>query len=143
MREVFGKQTASGGRSLSPADNDSDDDLEEEEGVSGLTIMLNKSRELLTVKKTVANQNRVDWAGAGLVVGSTTLSSLGDAVLVQPSQPGVLPYVGRISSLYSGPEGATVHLVWYGRAEDTVLADTAEAGELVQRPAPPLCHGEV
>ena len=55
VREVFGKQSASGGRSLSPADNDSDDDLEEEEeeGVSWLTAMLNKSRELLTVMKTV------------------------------------------------------------------------------------------
>ena len=91
--------------SLSPADNDSDDDLEEEEeeeeGVSGLTAMLNKSRELLTVKKTVANQSRVVRAGAGLVVGrrtyysSATLTrlagslltvSLGDAVLVQPAQ---------------------------------------------------------
>ena len=50
----------------------------------------------------------------------------------QPKECGISHYVAVISHLFDGPSGATVHLIWFGRASDTVLGETEDDRELFQ-----------
>ena len=56
----------------------------------------------------------------------------GDTVLLQPADPGAPLYIAEIISMYSGPSGAKAHIIWYGRAAETVLGEGADSRELYQ-----------
>ena len=95
-------------------------------------------------RKKSKRNNDVKWLGEGVAVaGGRTyyksaildghlIVSQGDKVIVQPKEREIPHYVAVISHLFDGPSGATVHLIWFGRASDTVLGGTEDDRELFQ-----------
>ena len=123
-------------------DGEESEEEEEEEKVSEL---LNKSGEKTTPKKkTKGNHKDVQWIGDGVdggkrkmfykgaVLDGDLTVSVGDTVLIQPTDPSIPLYVAEISNLFDGPSGATAHVIWYGRGADTVLGETSDDTELFQ-----------
>ena len=96
-------------------------------------------------KKDKGGQSEVKWVGAGVRCEGITYFrtfilqgdlevSVGDAVLVQPKDSSIPHNVAKISNMFEGPEGATAHLIWYGRAADTVIGWTDDEREIYQWP---------
>ena len=83
----------------------------------------------------------VEWKGEGtkkgrktyyntaILDGDLTLT-LGDTVLIQPTDPSTPLYVAIINNMFDGPDGYTAHVQWYGRGTDTMLGESADPSEL-------------
>ena len=122
---------------------DGEESEEEEEQQVNISDLLNKSSEKTPKKKTKGNHKDVEWLGeavtakrktyykSAILDGELTVS-IGDTVLIQPSDPSTPLYVARISNLFSGPHGDTAHVVWYSRGTDTVLGEASDPTEIFQ-----------
>ena len=88
----------------------------------------------------------VEWVGAGTKIDRKTYyeSAIianddqritvvrGDFVLIQPSEPNIPLYIGKISTLYDGPAGAMTLVQWFSRSTDTILGEAGDPTELFQ-----------
>jgi len=83
----------------------------------------------------------VEWKGEGTKKGRKTFYktalldgdltvTLGDTVLIQPTDPSTPLYVAIIANMFDGPDGPTAHVQWFGRGTDTMLGEAADPSEL-------------
>ena len=68
----------------------------------------------------------------GTTLDGHLIVSQGDRVIVQPKEHWIPHYVALISHLFNGFNRATIHLIWFGQASNTVLGETNNNRELFQ-----------
>merc|ERR1719228_3121263 len=116
---------------------------DEESGSEGEEPVVEKSPEKTPVKtKAVKGKHKdVEWKGEGTKKGRRTFYetavldgdltlTLGDTVLIQPTDPSTPLYVAILVNMSDGPDGYTAHVQWYGRGTDTMLGEAADPTEL-------------
>ena len=121
-------------------------DLEDEEEVDEEKLSPSKKFGLEKKTKSKAIFKDVEWVGAGKKIDRKTYyeSAIvanddqritvvrGDFVLIQPHEPSIPLYIGKISTLYDGPEGAMTLVQWFARSTDTILGEAGDPTELFQ-----------
>merc|ERR550534_373100 len=112
-------------------------DLEDEDEVDEEKLSPSKKFGLEKKTKSKAIFKDVEWVGAGKKIDRKTYyeSAIvanddqritvvrGDFVLIQPHEPSIPLYIGKISTLYDGPEGAMTLVQWFARSTDTILGE--------------------
>ena len=135
------KQACSERKCLNKAVKGEDGEESEEEEEEEKSAYISDPQPKSAEKKTKGNHKDVEWLGeavatkkktyykSAILDGELTVS-VGDTVLIQPSDPSIPLYVATISNLFQGPQGAKAHVIWYGRGADTVLGEASDPTEL-------------
>ena len=119
-------------------------DLEDEEEIDEEKISPSKKIVLDKKTKSKAIFKDGEWVGAGTKIGRETYYETaivtsdyiritvtrGDFVLIQPDEPSIPLYIGKISTLYDGPMGARTLVQWFARSTDTILGEAGDPTEL-------------
>jgi len=115
---------------------------EDESGSEAEEPVAEKSPVKTPVKHKAKGKHKdVEFTGEGVKKGRKTyyekaildgdLSlTLGDTVLIQPTDPSTPLYVAILVNMSDGPDGYTAHVQWYGRGTDTMLGEAADPTEL-------------
>ena len=91
---------------------------------------MNKHTDSRWIGNGVSDGRRRRLYYSSVVLDGHLTVTIGDTVLIQPTDPSVPLYVAQVVNMYDGADGARAHVRWFGRGVDTVLGEAGDPAEL-------------
>ena len=94
------------------------------------TPSMNKHTDSQWIGNGVSDGRRRRLYYSSVVLDGHLTVTIGDTVLIQPTDPSVPLYVAQVVNMFDGADGARAHVRWFGRGVDTVLGAAGDPTEL-------------
>ena len=94
------------------------------------TPSMNKHTDSQWIGNGVSDGRRRRLYYSSVVLDGNLTVTIGDTVLIQPTDPSVPLYVAQVVNMFDGADGARAHVRWFGRGLDTVLGAAGDPTEL-------------